>query len=354
MAATTLLTTSLAMLATLHLALSASDTGDRGWKSFKDKFGKKYDDTKNDGFRRAIREVRLQAIRAHNENAKAGLFKFRMAENQLTDMTPAEYRKLLGYKAPPTGGAGSRRRRRQIYVPAMPIYTSTVSTSTLPTKVNWTEAGWDGPVLDQGYYCGSCYAYTSAASISSQLRNKTGSFVQLSPQNIIDCSSEDEGNFGCNGGSPQASFWYVKKNGLESLADYPETSVETGSAANCAFDSASSKTSVTSWRDVAVDEAALMQAVAQVGPVAAVIDASADGYQSYYDGVYSDTDCSSDPDYMNHAILVVGYGRTADGVDYWLCKNSWGTYWGMNGYFMLERNKNMCGIANAAAFPVIE
>jgi C1A family cysteine protease len=344
------LVTSLVMLAMLQLPLSASGVSDKGWKEFKEKFGKKYKDPKTDKFRRELLEKREQEINAHNEKAKAGHSKYRMAVNQLADLTPTEYQKMLGYK-PPQTGADSRRRRRQTYPPEMPTYENTLSTSTLPTKVDWREAGWVGPVLNQGY-CGSCYAYASAEAISSQLRNLTGTFVQLSPQNIVDCSS-DLGNYGCDGGYFDASYWYAQLNGLMSLADYPETSAETGEPGDsCSFDSSSSKTSVTSWRNVRFgDEAALMQAVAQVGPVSVGIDAHLDSFMLYSDGVYSDTECTPNVD---HAVLIVGYGTTTDGVDYWLVKNSWGTNWGMDGYFMMERNKNMCGVAYCPAFPVVE
>lgn len=57
--------------------------------------------------------------------------------------------------------------------------------------------------------------------------------------------------------------------------------------------------------------------------------------------------------HLNHAVVVVGYGTTREGKDYWLIKNSWGTSWGMKGYMMLARGKNMCGVAEDIVYPVV-
>ena len=71
----------------------------------------------------------------------------------------------------------------------------------------------------------------------------------------------------------------------------------------------------------------------------------------YKSGIWSNPECQGEGS-SNHAVLVVGYGSD-NGNDYWLIKNSWGTGWGENGYLRLARNRNMCGVAKYASYPVV-
>ena len=47
-----------------------------------------------------------------------------------------------------------------------------------------------------------------------------------------------------------------------------------------------------------------------------------------------------------HAFAMVGWGVSATGVPYWLCRNSWGPHEGplQNGLFKVLRGQNVCGI----------
>jgi C1A family cysteine protease len=56
-------------------------------------------------------------------------------------------------------------------------------------------------------------------------------------------------------------------------------------------------------------------------PVFALVDASHSSFMMYQSGIYSEPQCR--PTMLDHVLQVVGYG-TQNGIDYWICKNSWG------------------------------
>uniref|UniRef100_A0A668VTH9 Cathepsin L.1 n=1 Tax=Oreochromis aureus TaxID=47969 RepID=A0A668VTH9_OREAU len=100
-----------------------------------------------------------------------------------------------------------------------------------------------------------------------------------------------------------------------------------------------------------LDEEALKQAVAAIGPISIAVDASHESFQLYQSGVYVEERCSNN--HFSHAMLIVGYGAE-NGHDYWLVKNSWGLDWGEEGYIKMVRNKSInCGIANKASYPLV-
>ncbi len=49
---------------------------------------------------------------------------------------------------------------------------------------------------------------------------------------------------------------------------------------------------------------------------------------------------------------LTGWG-VQNGTEYWNVRNSWGDDWGEQGYIRIERNKDLCGIADAATTSIV-
>jgi cathepsin X len=79
----------------------------------------------------------------------------------------------------------------------------------------------------------------------------------------------------------------------------------------------------------------------QNGPISCGISVT-DNFELYKGGIYSEK--VSWP-MINHEISVVGYGHDdATNVDYWIGRNSWGTYWGERGFFRIKMGSDNLAI----------
>jgi hypothetical protein len=82
------------------------------------------------------------------------------------------------------------------------------------------------------------------------------------------------------------------------------------------------------------------------GPVTCGIACSPEFTYNYSAGVFEDTTGFLD---IDHDVEIVGWGEE-DGVKYWNVRNSWGTYWGMQGFFKIVRGTNNLGIESDCHF----
>nr|XP_009503011.1 PREDICTED: cathepsin S-like [Phalacrocorax carbo] len=195
--------------------------------------------------------------------------------------------------------------------------------------------------------CGSCWAFSAVGALEAQVKLKTGKLVSLSAQNLVDCSMM-YGNKGCSGGFMTEAFQYIIDNqGIDSDASYPYTAQN----GTCQYNASTRAATCSKYVELPYgDEAALKDAVANIGPVSVAIDATQPTFFLYRSGVYDDPQCTQK---VNHAVLVIGYGTLND-KDYWLVKNSWGVSFGDKGYIRMSRNHaNHCGIASYASYPLI-
>jgi len=322
-----------ALFGLVALSQAAPTTG--VWDLFKTVHGKSYSSEAEESLRMKVFFEKVAEIEQHNARFEAGEESFTMAINKFSDMLTSEVSsKMNGFKASDKIEATGTFTKLDSEVAA-----------ALDETVDWRTKGIVTPVKNQGQ-CGSCWAFSTTGSFEGQHAKKSGNLVSLSEQQLVDCSTP---NNGCNGGLMDNAFQYIKQvGGLETEADYPYYAEDR----TCEFEKSRVAASLTGYVDVTRgDEEALKQAVATVGPVSVAIDASHGSFQSYRSGVYYEASCSSTQ--LDHGVLAVGYG-TEDGRDYWLVKNSWAASWGEEGYIKMIRNQNNnCGIASMASYPTV-
>ena len=135
--------------------------------------------------------------------------------------------------------------------------------------------------------------------------------------------------------------------GVNYASPSPPTTT-TGDAGTCdtttVADCASGTSLTVGGFGLVASEDDLVAAVYEHGPVVVAVNADSTAMQHYASGVFDG--CTSSV--QDHAVLVVGFGTDSSGVDYWKIKNSWGVTWGEDGYWLLKRGVNMCGIGYTA------
>lgn len=76
-------------------------------------------------------------------------------------------------------------------------------------------------------------------------------------------------------------------------------------------------------------------------------------FEDYQGGIYSQKTVFN---LINHEISIVGWGVSKEGVEYWIGRNSWGTYWGEYGYFKIQMHSENLGVETDCSFgvPIID
>ncbi|KAE8767375.1 papain-like cysteine proteinase [Hordeum vulgare] len=265
----------------------------------------------------------VDLIDASNRDAER--LGYELGENEFTDLTNEEF--MTRY----IGGAGAGGGL--ITTLAGDVVEGVVSSK------NTIEGG------------GCCWAFAAAATVESLNKINGGELVDLSVQELVDCST---GVFSspCGYGWPKSALQWIKsKGGLLTEAEYPYVAKR----GRCTVHDAARRIGkITGVQDVqpGSNEDALALAVLRT-PVTVQIDGSGSVLQNYKSGVYKGPCATS----QNHVVTVVGYGVTGAGEEYWIAKNSWGQTWGQKGFFFMRRGadgpRGLCGMAMYGAYPVM-
>ncbi len=192
----------------------------------------------------------------------------------------------------------------------------------IPTSINWR--AWMTPVEQQ--HRGTCWAHAATGVAEAMIFIYRGGKFNLNLNENYMAQNNMGGTF--NGGWLGAGESDIMNERVPSINiwTWDFWSVNNGYHAN------------------GIDE---IKEALVFGPVSASMDVYADFM--YYDPttIY---ETPINGTYLNgHAVVIVGYdSEIIDGeeVEYWICKNSWGTGWGDGGYFKIKFGE--CNIDDVA------
>lgn len=254
----------------------------------------------------------------------------------------------------------------------------------LPSSVFWGDVGGVNYLTETRnqhipHYCGSCWAFGTTSALSDRLkvaRNATFPEIVLAPQVLINC----HGGGSCEGGNPGAVYEYLAKHGIpdETCQNYEAVDGECSPYGVCetcdpgvppdpfipgtcqpiveyqrwtvkeyGHVHAGADVDAAGWPVSRADK--IKAELATRGPVACGIHVT-ESFEKYAGGIYSEFHLFNLP---NHELALVGYGVDADtGEEYWIGRNSWGTYWGEGGFFRIKMHERNLGIESDCTWAV--
>ena len=197
---------------------------------------------------------------------------------------------------------------------------------------------WVTAIEDQGG-CGSCVAFGCIGSFESHVRiarSNSNLTVDSSEADLWFCWGPNHGAAKC----PAGGWWPDQAipglvQGVVDAACFPYTAAD--QACNRCADAQTRLTKATGWHTTSTVNDMKMF-LADIGPLVTCFTVYDDFY-NYQSGVYAPSNSPDNQPVGGHCVAVVGYD---DGHSCWICKNSWGTGFGEQGFFRIEYGK--CGI----------
>jgi len=215
---------------------------------------------------------------------------------------------------------------------------------SLPSKFDWRMKGGVPSVRNQRS-CGSCWAFAIAGVMESAIRIFADNTVDLSEQYLVSCNYD---GYGCEGG-----WWSAHKYHLNAI---PRGEKSSGAVEEKEFPYKAKDLpcnpphphpfKLKSWsyigRNYYPSIEQIQKAIYKYGPAAVAV--RVDSYfQAYRGGVFDRHSSGS----INHAVILVGWDNNYEyeGKKYgvWILKNSWGKFWGDEGYMYIKYNTSSVG-----------
>jgi hypothetical protein len=246
----------------------------------------------------------------------------------VTEYTAAERQQMLGLKLPENWMEIWQSHLRKDFVVKSP--------EELPAYFNWEDFDVLTGVRNQGG-CGSCWDFAATAALEAIYSIYRGEKLDLSEQAVLSCATPGSG---CDGNWMETAYSHFKYFGAITESEMPYMADD---EIPCTQSEHPARVKISGWMAVSPSRNSIKTAVL-TAPVAVA-------FMAYYDLFYYSGGCYAHGGFtedQNHAILVVGWDDDmCDGEGAWRCKNSWGSYWGENGYFWIRYND--CNFGGGAA-----
>ena len=255
--------------------------------------------------------------------------------NKFADMTVEEKQSYLGLNVSASHRSLSHR-------------SAVLSEGDIPESKDWREEGKVTGVKDQAS-CGSCWTFGAVGPVETNYAIRTGKRKSFAEKEYLDCVYNYNG---CNGGFYESCWDYSAKNGRLALtrdAPYKPKDGRCGRKYKMMHNGLISE-KITGYEAVAVGEDKVIAALAQ-GAVGIAFEVTDDFFQ-YKSGILTDETCQYGNTgggkwaAANHAVTGVGYTPKS-----MILKNSWGTDWGMKGYWETARGVELCEYWRWGAIP---
>jgi hypothetical protein len=207
----------------------------------------------------------------------------------------------------------------------------------LPPSWDWRNVNgsdWTTPIKDQNQdKCGSCWAFGALAGLESNIKiwkNNPMLDIDLSEQYMLSCSPGS-----CDGWYIDRTVKWIKTNGSIPESCFAYEANDTIPCDEKCVDWRNMLVGVDGYLKIAANITVIESALIQYGPLPATMDVYSDFYPNFTGGVYHHTNGTF---VFGHVVTIVGYDTTGE-EGYWICKNSWGSAWGEEGWFRIAFNE---------------
>lgn len=313
-------------------------TGDRklSFKRFHYFYQKPYDINSLEAINRfKIFQDNLLKIENHNLKGKS-----KMGIGKFADLTFEEFKgNYLGIRNPDENELKDLLNNKKFV-----SFNEVKDNLSASLNVDWS---YIYPTADNQGPCGSCFAFSTVGAIEGLIQIKTGKYIHLSKQQILDCI---KGGQGCSkGGVMSIAYDYMLAEGLLTDDDYPYLAVQKACKVRGCQSGNNYKPYVLVERVYYCHNSKVIkefhckdrdiEIANSRGPFSAGMIVKEE-FQHYIAGAVLDAeDCEGYE--VNHGVIVTHVTK-----DTFKFRNSHGQDWGDNGYGIVSRKLRACGITD--------